>query len=581
MKNKTYNKKKMLVVFGAAVVIILALLGRLVYLMVFDAEYYQKRAEALHEREREIKAARGEIVDRNGVVLATNKTVCTISVIHSQIEDSEKVIQVLSEELELPEETVRKRVEKVSSMEKVKTNVEKEIGDKIRNYNLAGVKVDEDFKRYYPYGELASKVLGFTGGDNQGIIGLEVKYEDVLKGTNGTILTITDARGIELEGIAENRIEPVAGNTLKVSLDYNIQSFCEQAAEKVMEEKQAEAVSILLMNPKNGEILAMVNVPEFDLNAPFELPEEESGQESVSDEKKQELLNQMWRNRCINDTYEPGSTFKIITSAACLEEGVVHLEDTFSCPGYRIVEDRKIRCHKVGGHGSETFVQGIQNSCNPVFMDIGLRLGAERFYDYFSQFGLLNLTNVDLPGEAGTIMHRKEDIGLVELATMTFGQSFQITPIQMLTTVSSIINGGRRVTPHLGVEMLDKKGNTLETYSYKEGKDVVSEETSETMRMLLESVVSEGSGKNAYIEGYQIGGKTATSQTLPRSANRYIASFIGFAPADQPQVIGMVIIHDPQGVYYGGTIAAPVLKDIYDNVLPYLGIEKEEMMRYT
>lgn len=581
MKNKTYNKKKMLVVFSAAVIIIFALLGRLVYLMVFDAEYYQKRAEALHEREREIKAARGEIVDRNGVVLATNKTVCTISVIHSQIEDPEKVIRILAEELELPEETVRKRVEKVSSMEKVKTNVEKEIGDKIRNYNLAGVKVDEDFKRYYPYGELASKVLGFTGGDNQGIIGLEVKYEDVLKGTNGTILTVTDARGIELEGIAENRVEPVAGNTLKVSLDYNIQSFCEQAAEKVMEEKQAEAVSVLLMNPQNGEILAMVNVPEFDLNDPFELPAEEGGQESVSDEKKQELLNQMWRNRCINDTYEPGSTFKIITSAACLEEGVVHLEDTFSCPGYRIVEDRKIRCHKVGGHGSETFVQGIQNSCNPVFMDIGLRLGAERFYDYFSQFGLLNLTNVDLPGEAGTIMHRKEDIGLVELATMTFGQSFQITPIQMLTTVSSIINGGRRVTPHLGVEMLDKKGNTLETYSYKEEKGVVSEETSETMRMLLESVVSEGSGKNAYIEGYRIGGKTATSQTLPRSANRYIASFIGFAPADQPQVIGMVIIHDPQGVYYGGTIAAPVLKDIYDNVLPYLGIEKEETMRYT
>lgn len=581
MKNKTYNKKKMLVVFSAAVIIIFALLGRLVYLMVFDAEYYQKRAEALHEREREIKAARGEIVDRNGVVLATNKTVCTISVIHSQIEDPEKVIWILAEELELSEEIVRKRVEKVSSMEKVKTNVEKEIGDKIRNYNLAGVKVDEDFKRYYPYGELASKVLGFTGGDNQGIIGLEVKYEDVLKGTNGTILTVTDARGIELEGIAENRVEPVAGNTLKVSIDYNIQSFCEQAAEKVMEEKQAEAVSVLLMNPQNGEILAMVNVPEFDLNDPFELPAEEGGQESVSDEKKQELLNQMWRNRCINDTYEPGSTFKIITSAACLEEGVVHLEDTFSCPGYRIVEDRKIRCHKVGGHGSETFVQGIQNSCNPVFMDIGLRLGAERFYDYFSQFGLLNLTNVDLPGEAGTIMHRKEDIGLVELATMTFGQSFQITPIQMLTTVSSIINGGRRVTPHLGVEMLDKKGNTLETYSYKEEKGVVSEETSETMRMLLESVVSEGSGKNAYIEGYRIGGKTATSQTLPRSANRYIASFIGFAPADQPQVIGMVIIHDPQGVYYGGTIAAPVLKDIYDNVLPYLGIEKEETMRYT
>lgn len=574
MKNKTYNKKKMLVVFGGAVFIIAALLGRLVYLMVFDAEYYQKQAEALHEREREIKAARGEIVDRNGMVLATNKTVCTISVIHSQIEEPKQVISILSKELEMEEDEVRKRVEKVSSMEKVKTNVAKETGDRIRNHNLAGVKVDEDFKRYYPYDQLASKVLGFTGGDNQGIIGLEVKYEDVLKGTNGTILTMTDARGIELEGVAEDRIEPVAGNTLKVSLDYNIQSFCEQAAEKVMEEKQAEAVSVMLMDPQNGEILAMVNVPEFNLNDPFTLNTENAETENMTDEKKQELLNQMWRNRCINDTYEPGSTFKIITSAACLEEGVVHLDDTFSCPGYRIVEDRKIRCHKVGGHGSETFVQGIQNSCNPVFMDIGLRLGSDKFCDYFSRFGLMGLTNVDLPGEAGTIMHRKEDIGLVELATMTFGQSFQITPIQMLTTVSSIINGGRRITPHLGVGVQDKAGQTLKTFSYKERQGVVSKETSATMRMLLESVVSEGSGKNAYIEGYSIGGKTATSQTLPRSANRYISSFIGFAPADDPQVIGMVIIHDPQGIYYGGTIAAPVLRDIYDNVLPYLGIEK-------
>ena len=579
MKNKTYNKKKMLVVFLGAALIITALLGRLVYLMIFDAEYYQKRAEALHEREREIKAARGEIIDRNGVVLATNKTVCTISVIHSQIKEPESVIGVLSKELGITEAEVRKRVEKVSSMEKVKTNVEKEVGDRIRNYNLAGVKVDEDFKRYYPYGKTASKVLGFTGGDNQGIIGLEVKYEEILKGTNGTILTMTDARGIELEGVAEDRIEPIPGKSLKVSMDYNMQAFCEQAAEKVLEEKQAEAVSIMLMNPQNGEIFAMVNAPEFDLNRPFELNTETRKAEEVPDEKKQELLNQMWRNRCINDTYEPGSTFKIITSAACLEEGVVHLDDTFSCPGYRIAEDRKIRCHKVGGHGSETFVQGIQNSCNPVFMDIGLRLGAEQFYDYFSQLGLLSLTNVDLPGEAGTIMHRKEDIGLVELATMTFGQSFQITPIQMLTTVSSIINGGRRVTPHLGVGVADKGGKELETFSYPEKKGIVSEETSETMRMLLESVVSEGSGKNAYIEGYQIGGKTATSQTLPRSANRYISSFIGFAPAEEPQIIGMVIIHDPQGIYYGGTIAAPVLRDIYDNVLPYLGIEREEVQK--
>ena len=573
MKNKTYNKKKILVVFLCAVVIILGLIGRLVYLMVFDAEYYQELAEDLHEREREIKAARGEIVDRNGVVLATNKTVCTISVVHSQIEDPDLVTEVLAAELGLEQAEVREKVEKVSSMEKIKTNVEKEIGDRIRNYDLAGVKVDEDYKRYYPYDELASKVLGFTGGDNQGIIGLEVKYEEYLKGTNGTILTTTDARGIELDGVAEDRVEPVAGETLQVTLDYNIQAYCEQAALKVMEEKQADSVSILLMNPQNGEIYAMVNVPEFNLNEPYEL---NTGADAgtLSDEELQDQLNQMWRNGCINDTYEPGSTFKIITSSACLEEGVVSLDDTFMCPGYRVVEDRKIRCHKVGGHGSETFVQGIQNSCNPVFIDIGLRLGADKFYEYFERFGLLSLTNVDLPGEAWTIMHKKEDIGTVELATMTFGQSFQITPIQLATTVSSIVNGGRRITPHLGMAVLDSSGKAVEEFEYEVREGIVSEETSETMRTLLKSVVEEGSGKNGYIEGYSIGGKTATSQTLPRSANRYISSFLAFAPAEEPQVLGMVVIHDPQGVYYGGTIAAPVLRDIYDNVLPYLGIEK-------
>lgn len=573
MKNKTYNKKKMLIVFLCAATMIFGLIGRLVYLMIFDAEYYQNLAESLHEREREIKAARGEIVDRNGVVLATNRTVCTISVIHSQVEDPETVIRVLSGELEMDEAEVRKKVEKVSSMEKIKTNVDKETGDRIRDYDMAGVKVDEDYKRYYPYDDLASKVLGFTGGDNQGIIGLEVKYEEYLKGTNGTILTVTDARGIELEGVAEDRIEPVAGETLQISLDYNIQKYCEQAALKVLEEKQADSVSILLMNPQNGEIYAMVNVPEFNLNEPFELNTGTDG-ETLSDEELQDELNRMWRNGCINDTYEPGSTFKIVTAAACLEEGVVSLDDTFVCPGYRIVEDRKIRCHKVGGHGTETFVEGIQNSCNPVFMDIGLRLGSDRFYDYFEQFGLLKLTGVDLPGEAGTIMHKREDIGTVELATMTFGQSFQITPIQLATTASSIVNGGRRITPHLGMAVLDDEGQVIEEFEYEAESGIVSEETSETMQVLLEGVVSKGSGKNAYIEGYSIGGKTATSQTLPRSANKYISSFLGFAPADDPQIIGMVVIHNPQGVYYGGTIAAPVLRSIYDNVLPYLGIEK-------
>ena len=574
MKNKTYNKRKILIVFIGASLMILGLIARLCYLMIFDAEYYQKKAEALHEREREIKAARGEIIDRNGKVLATNKTVCTVSVIHSQIEDADAVTKALAGTLEMEEETVRKKVEKVSSMERIKTNVEKEVGDRIREMNLAGVKVDEDFKRYYPYEELASKVLGFTGGDNQGIIGLEVKYEDYLKGENGMILSTTDARGVELEGIAEDRAEPTAGNTLRISIDYNIQKYAQQMAQKVMEEKQAEKVAIILMNPQNGEIYAMVNWPEFNLNEPFELPE---GTTYDSEDEKQELLNQMWRNGCINDTYEPGSTFKIITSSACLEEGVVDLDDTFVCPGYKIVEDRRIRCHKVGGHGAETFVEGVQNSCNPVFMEIGLRLGAERFCDYFEQFGLMEKTGVDLPGEASTIMHRLEDIGEVELATMTFGQSFQVTPVQMAATVSSLINGGKRVTPHFGVEVLDSEsGKTLKTFSDKQGRRVISEKTSETMRKILESVVSVGSGKNAYIEGYSIAGKTATSQTLPRSANKYISSFIGFAPAENPQILGMCVIYDPKGIYYGGTIAAPVVREIFDDVLPYLGIEKQE-----
>lgn len=574
MKNKTYNKKKILVVFVCAAAVILTLVGRLVYLMIFDAEYYKKKAEALHEREREIKAARGEILDAKGEVLATNKTVCTISVIHSQIKEPEKVIKALAEALEMDEDTVRRRVEKVSSMERIKTNVDKATGDTIRNMELDGVKVDEDFKRYYPHNELASKVLGFTGGDNQGIIGLEVKYEEYLKGVNGTILTTTDARGVELEGIAEGRVEPEAGNTLQISLDYNIQMYAQQMAEKVMEEKQADKVGILLMNPQNGEILAMVNVPEFNLNDPFTLNTEGEDTE-MPDEKRQDALNQMWRNGCINDTYEPGSTFKIITASACLEAGAVKLEDQFSCPGYRVVEDRKIRCHKVGGHGAETFIQGIQNSCNPVFIDIGLRLGVNDFYKYFRQFGLMDMTGIDLPGEAGTIMHKKENVGMVELATMSFGQSFQVTPMQMATTVSSLVNGGRRITPHFGVRVLDEEGEEVKRFRYEEKKNIVSKETSATMRMLLESVVSEGSGKNAYIEGYKIGGKTATSQTLPRSANRYISSFIGFAPADNPQVLGMCVIYNPQGVYYGGTIAAPVIKNIFESILPYLGIEKE------
>ena len=574
MRNRTYNKKKLLIVFLCAVCIVIVLAGRLVWLMIFEADYYQEKAQALHERERSIKAARGRILDASGTVLADNRTVCTISVIHSQITDPEEVIRALSQTLEMEESEVREKVEKVSSMERIRTNVEKETGDIIRKMDLDGVKVDEDFKRNYPYDELASTVLGFTGADNQGIIGLEVKYEEYLKGQDGTILTTTDARGIELPGEAEDRIEPVPGNDLQTSLDYNLQMYAQQMAEKVMEEKQADGVSILLMNPQNGEIMAMVNVPEFDLNDPFTL---NTGVDAsiLSDEEKQDALNQMWRNRCINDTYEPGSTFKIITASAALEEGVVELDDTFSCPGYRVVEDRKIRCHKVGGHGQETFVEGVMNSCNPVFIDVGLRLGADTFCDYYEQFGLMDLTGVDLPGEAGTIMHKRENIGTVELATMSFGQSFQVTPIQMAATVSSIVNGGFRVTPHVGVRVLNEDGSQKLVLEHGKKDRIVSEETSLTMRAILEKVVSEGSGKNAAIEGYQIGGKTATSQTLPRSANKYISSFIGFAPADDPQVLGMCIIYNPQGVYYGGTIAAPVIRDIFDNILPYLGVEKE------
>lgn len=572
-KNRTFHKKKVWVVFLCCGAMMLGLLGRLVWLMGFRSDYYYEKAEDLHERERDIKAARGEILDAKGKVLAANKTVCTVSVIHSQIKDPEKVIRLLVSELGLSEETVRKKVEKNSSIERIRTNVEKETGDAIRKAGLDGVKVDEDYKRYYPYDSLASKVLGFTGGDNQGIIGLEVEYEEVLKGIPGKILTTTDARGVEIDGLGERRAEPVKGNTLRLSLDISIQEFVQQAALKVMEEKQAERVSILLMNPQNGEIYACVNVPEFNLNEPFVL---NTGQDTASmDQKKaQDLLNQMWRNPCLNDTYEPGSTFKIITMAAGLQEGVVSLNDRFYCPGYKLVDDRRIHCANRRGHGSQNFVEGAQNSCNPVFIEVGLRLGVENYYKYFRRFGLMKQTGIDLPGEAGTIMHKMENMGNVELATVSFGQSFQITPVQLATTVSSLINGGNRITPHFGVAVQSADGTQVKELEYPVETGIVSSETSETVRKILETVVSEGSGKNAAIEGYSIGGKTATSQTLPRSANRYISSFLGFAPAEEPKVLALCIIHDPQGIYYGGAIAAPVVRSIFDNVLPYLGIEK-------
>ncbi|MBO4980413.1 MAG: peptidoglycan glycosyltransferase [Lachnospiraceae bacterium] len=572
--NRIAHRKKIMIVFFGCVAVMLILLGRLLYLMVWRADHYAELATNLHERERSIKAARGRILDCNGTVLADNKTVCTISVIHNQIEEPEEVVRILCEELDLSEDYVKKRVEKYSSMERIKSNVDKEIGDRIREYDLAGVKVDEDYKRYYPYGELGSKVLGFTGGDNQGIIGLEVIYEEYLKGEAGTILTVTDAKGIEVEEAGERRIEPVAGNDLYISMDRNIQAYATQLATQAMAAKQADSVSISVMNPQNGEILAMVNVPEFDLNNPYELPEGTG--EGISREEQQNLLNGIWRNGCINDTYEPGSTFKIITAAAGLEEGVVTTESTFSCPGFIVVDDRKIRCHKTAGHGAQNFVQATENSCNPVFVTVGLRLGVDNYYKYFEQFGLKRKTGIDLPGEAGTIMHRKEDMGNVQLATVSFGQSFQITPIQLLTTASSIINGGMRITPHFGVKAVGENGQVTKTFQYPVTEGIVSEKTSETMRGILEKVVSEGSGKNGAVEGFCIGGKTATSQTLPRGSGRYIASFVGFAPADDPQVIAIAIVNNPKGTYYGSQVAAPIVRQLFENILPYLGI-----MRYN
>lgn len=569
-RSKTFNRRKIWLMFLAVFFVLMFLGGRLVYLMVFCSEYYGQKAEDLHERERDIKAARGRIIDATGKILATNKSVCTISVIHSQIDEPEKVIAALQKELGLTEEEVRKRVEKVSSIERVKTNVDKETGDRIRAYGLSGIKVDEDYKRYYPLDTMASTVLGFTGADNQGILGLEVKYDSYLQGTSGKILTLTDARGIEIENAGETRLEPVNGYDLYISMDSNIQQYCEQAAEKAYIKKQADEVSVIVMNPQNGEIMAMVNYPEFNLNEPFTLIEEMGADGTESADKKQELLNRMWRNPCISDTYEPGSTFKIITAAAALEEGVVSLTDQFYCPGYKLVEDRRIRCAKTSGHGAETFETGIMNSCNPVFIELGERLGVENYYKYFKQFGLTQKTGIDLLGEAATIMHKQENVGPVELATISFGQSFQITPIQLVTTVSSIINGGTRITPHFGVEVRETDGTLVETFSYDKREEICSGETSETMQYLLEKVVSEGGGKNAKIEGYAIGGKTATSQTLPRSEHRYISSFLGFAPADDPKVLVIAIINNPKGTYYGGLIAAPVVKEIMENILPYL-----------
>lgn len=568
--NKIFHRKKILTVFFFCMGALVLLFGRLVYLCVWRADHYSTLATDLHERERSIKAARGRILDRNGTVLADNKTVCTVSVIHNQLEDPDRVVEVLSEELGLSQDYVRARVEKYSSMERVKSNVDKAVGDRIREYDLAGVKVDEDYKRYYPYNDLASKVLGFTGGDNQGIIGLEVIYEEYLQGDPGKILTVTDAKGLEIEKAGERRIEPVNGDDLYISLDMNIQAYATQLAIQAMATKQADSVSILVMNPQSGEMLACVNVPEFDLNNPYALPEGTS--EFLSAEEKQKLLNGIWRNGCINDTYEPGSTFKIVTAAAGLEDGAITTASTFNCPGFIMVDDRRIRCHKIAGHGSQDFTHCMMNSCNPALISVGLRLGIDKYYAYFEQFGLKNKTGIDLPGEAGTIMHQKENMGNVELATVAFGQSFQITPIQLMTVASSIVNGGRRVTPHFGIQTCDGQGNVLTTFEYPVTEGIVSEETSATMREILEMVVAEGSGKNGRIEGFRIGGKTATSQTLPRGSGKYISSFIGFAPADDPQVIALAIINNPKGVYYGGQVAAPIVRQLFENILPYMGI---------
>ncbi|BCN31555.1 stage V sporulation protein D [Anaeromicropila herbilytica] len=575
MKNKTYNRRNLTVVVSIIILVSACLMGRLAYLMIFKSEYYAARAKVLHERERAIKAERGIIYDRNGVAIATNKPVSTISVIHSQITDPEKVIDVLSSLLSLSEDKVRKRVEKVSSIEKVKSNVDKEIADKIREYDLDGVMVDEDYKRYYPFSSLASKVIGFTGSDNQGIIGLEVKYEDFLKGIDGQILTLTNARGVEIPNAAEDRIEPQAGDNLYLSLDVNIQKYAEQAAKKVYEAKQAKSVKVIILNPKNGEIYSMVNIPEFDLNDPYTLNTEVGT--TLTSKQKNDLLNNMWRNACISDTYEPGSTFKIVTATAALEEGVVKLTDNFYCPGYAVVEDRKIRCHKTSGHGAETFVDGIKNSCNPVFIEIGSRVGAKNMYKYYDRLGLFQKTGVDEPGEASSIFHKIDNVGAVELATMSFGQSFQITPLQLLKAASSIVNGGNAITPHFGVKITNEQGDLVKNLTFKTSDNVVSKKTSDTMKELLEAVVTSGGGQRAYLPGYHIGGKTATSQKLPRGNGKYISSFIGFAPANDPQVMAMVLIDEPVGIYYGGTIAAPVVKEIFDNILPYLGIQP----RYT
>ena len=583
MKPNLTKHRKNIAVLGLLIAVAMTgLLGRLGFLMLVRADHYGEMARDLHERERTIKAARGRILDAGGNVIADNRTVCTISVIYNQVTDREEVIRSLCSILELSEEPVRKKVEKRSSREIIKTNVDKETGDKIRALKLDGVKVDEDYKRYYPMGSLASKVLGFTGGDNQGIIGLEVMYEKYLKGKNGVILTLTDARGVELDKAAEDRIEPVAGNDLQISLDVNIQLYAQQLAYQVMEQKNAKKVSVIVMDPRNGELLAMVNAPEFDLNDPF-TPDQNLKSQSLKEEAAarsqtmglQDRLNAMWRNTCINDTYEPGSTFKIITAAAGLEAGAVTLEDTFSCPGFRVVEDRRIRCHKAGGHGTETFLQGAMNSCNPVFIDVGQRLGVDRYYKYFTQFGLKGKTGIDLPGEAATIMHKKEKMGAVELATVSFGQSFQITPIQLITTAASIVNGGRRVTPHFGVRVIRSDGGAVKELSYPQGKQILSSETSASMRYVLEQVVAEGSGKRAALEGFRIGGKTATSEKLPRSLKKYISSFLGFAPADDPRVMALITIDEPQGIYYGGTIAAPVIGELFKNILPYMGIRPE------
>lgn len=596
---RRFQRRRILIIAGMVFAMAAFLSGRLVWLMIFCSEYYAQAAQNLHERERSIKAERGKILDRNGEVLASNKTVCTVSVIHNQIEDPDAVVKMLSQELDMDPESVRSRVEKVSSIERIRSNVDKKTGDKILAYGLAGVKVDADYRRYYPYEDLASRVLGFTGSDNQGIIGLEVMYDEWMAGEDGKILTLTDSRGIELESEGERRIDPKPGNDLVVSLDRSIQEYCQQAAQKVMEEKKADSVGIILMEPDTGEILAMVNMPEFDLNEPFELTEavldqaredfdeeqekkkEQEGEkykketfDPDDEEVNQELLNRMWRNFCINDTYEPGSTFKIVTAAAALEEGVVSLEDSFYCPGYIIVEDRKIRCHKTSGHGAETFTQGIMNSCNPVFIELGLRLGTDRFYHYFQKFGLLEKTGIDLPGEASAIMHNPKKMGQVELATTAFGQSFQITPVQLITTASALINGGTRVTPHFAVRVQNQNGDVKKKFQYDTSDQMVSSDTSQKLRYLLEKVVSDGSGKKGGVEGFSVGGKTATSQTLPRSDHKYIASFLGFAPAQDPAVIGLILINDPKGVYYGGTVAAPVMQEIFENVLPYLGISR-------